>query len=180
MQVRGDAANPSFHPRNIDAFRISYANPPCAWDIRLRTRRDENEWLITEAQSPWFPILQRHGDAQQQQQQAQVREGRDEEFVKEVRKLFWDVEAVEVRDGWQGLKGCMVAGWEGIGKAIGALDEVATRFRKEGRGLGGSGPGGGQPKDSNKGPHGGSGAGAAGSSKQKSAVAVGAEVVVLD
>lgn len=182
MLGRGDVSNPSLHPRSLDHFKITYSNPPCAWEVRLRRgRNDLDEWIINEGDSQWSPILPNATFKDSPQRQA-AREGRDEEFVTQVRKLFWDIDEADMDAGWVGERSCIRSPWEGIGEALKKLNAVVTKFRSEERNLSRSmslrreepGP---TPPAPLKG-QGGAAGGAQG--KQKSAVAVGAEVVVLD
>lgn len=182
MFARGDVSNPSLHPRSLDHFKITYANPPCAWEVRLRHgRNDLDEWIVNEGDSQWFPILPNPAFRDSPGRQA-AREGRDDAFVSEVRKLFWNIDEADMDAGWVGERSCIRSPWEGIGEALRKLDGVVTRFRSKER----SGSRSGGPRKEEPGPmppapskgQGGAAGGAQG--KQKNAVAVGAEVVVLD
>jgi len=183
MYARGDVGNPAVHARNVDAFRLAYANPACAWEVRLRPRRDQLEWLVSEAPTS-FPILARaDAAAPLPLPQMPPKEGRDEEFVRAVQAFFWDGEsggAAGDGDGAvRGMKSYVVAAWEKVGEAVLALDEVVTKYRKT-IGKGGAKGNGADGAAKGPGSHGASGAGTGAAAKQKGGVAAGAEVVVLD
>ena len=91
--------------RSAEWFQIRYAKPKCRFDVRLKQRRDEVKWFLSNASSSdelgsW-----------------------DAEFENALRALW-----VDRGEGWFGLRTGIVASVEGVERLVGKLHELVTSF----------------------------------------------------
>jgi mediator of RNA polymerase II transcription subunit 14 len=101
---------PILHSRNVDHFRLSYSNPPCAFEFKLKQTKDVLEWLIQE------PIS------------SQAREERARTyptFNDKIKELF-----KSVGEGWTGKNSMIVSRVESIGDPLLRLDDVVRDCSK--------------------------------------------------
>ncbi|QDS71390.1 hypothetical protein FKW77_002900 [Venturia effusa] len=101
---------PVIHARNPDHFRLSYSNPPCYFEIRLKLTGDDLEWIIQE------PIT-----TAQREERAKIYPTLDASIL----ELF-----KSVGDGWSGMSSMIVAGVKAVEEPLLRLDEVVSACRK--------------------------------------------------
>ncbi|KZF22367.1 MED14-domain-containing protein [Xylona heveae TC161] len=94
-------------PRSIDHYHVRYSNPPCTISIRLRQRRDENKWFISDASDQ------------------NTLESRKPEFKEALKDLF-------MSDGpdWKGLRTGIATGMMAVGDVLDQLDNLVRRFQQ--------------------------------------------------
>lgn len=95
-------SSPVVHPRSVDWYRMTYRNPPCSFEIRLRLRKEQLEWHIERNKKPSPP----------------------QERFEEVLKDFFQDQG----RGWIGIVSTIVAEIDGVQVAITKLDELVRRF----------------------------------------------------
>lgn len=101
---------PVYHARNSDHFRVSYPNPPCAFEIRLKLTKNKLEWIIQE------PIT------------STQREGRAKTWPTlndNIMEIF-----KSVGNGWSGMNSMIVTDVEAVGEVLLRLDEVVRGCMK--------------------------------------------------
>jgi mediator of RNA polymerase II transcription subunit 14 len=130
IQQPGNYKNPAIHPHAVGTYRITYANPICSFDIRLRPKEDKALWVIedNESKSPDFrPKDERTSSFR-----------RPETLKAALQKLY-----KESGERWYGVRTGIVADIDGIPEALKRLHEsvlscyVEDSVKQE---LGNSGP----------------------------------------
>lgn len=118
-RVPGNVDNPAIHVHDLRTYRITYTNPPCSFDIKLKTKDDRLLWDIEDSEgksedlrpkilrSPGYKRLPMLKDALQ--------------------KLF-----KESDERWWGVRRGMLADIDGIPDALKRLDEVVVSCYVEG------------------------------------------------
>lgn len=106
--LHGSAADtdpPVVLARSAEWFQIRYLNPKCRFDVRLKQRRDEVKWFLSDACSSDEP-----GSL-------------DQDLENAVRALW-----VGRGEGWFGLKTGVVASVDGVEDLVGKLDQLVRSF----------------------------------------------------
>jgi mediator of RNA polymerase II transcription subunit 14 len=103
------STRPSIHIRNVDSFRLSYPYPRCAFDIKIRRARDDQEWQITE----YMPLSDPRGE----------RADTAPAFATALKTLFR-----QVGKGWTGMHSSIMATNDGAEVTLLALDAVVRSF----------------------------------------------------
>ncbi|KAF2144483.1 uncharacterized protein K452DRAFT_222960 [Aplosporella prunicola CBS 121167] len=100
---KASTSTPHIHPRGFDWYRVTYENPPCTFDVRLRTHHNELLWHVNDTAS----------NAQ----------NRRPEFVSALKEFF----RLD-RGKRHGVRSGLVAKPDGIEEAIKELDEVVRQY----------------------------------------------------
>ena len=91
--------------RSAEWFQIRYANPKCRFDVRLKQRRDEVKWFLSDASS------------------SDELGSRPEDFENAL-QAFW----VDRGEAWIGLRTGLVASADGVEGLVTRLDELVRGF----------------------------------------------------
>ncbi len=105
-----DSIRVYFLPRSADWLQVKYKQPSCSFDVRLRMRRDDTKWFVSQAQLP-PPGPNLYFDS--------------EGFAIELKTLF-----VQSGFHWMGLGTGIVAGVDGVSEVIRRIHDLVERFRK--------------------------------------------------
>lgn len=101
---------PVIHARNPDHFRLSYPNPPCTFEIRMKLTKDKLEWIVQEPITP----------------------AQREERAKTYPTLNGTIMELfkSVGDGWSGMSSMIVADVKTVGVPLLQLDEIITGCKR--------------------------------------------------
>lgn len=100
-----DADPPVVLARSAEWFQIRYANPKCRFDVRLKQRRDEVKWFLSDARS---------SDGL----------GSLNQGLENALQALW----IDSGEGWFGLRTGVVASVDGVEGLVGKLDELIRSF----------------------------------------------------
>jgi len=100
-----DTGPPIVLARSAEWFQIRYANPKCRFDVRLKQRRDEVKWFLSDACS------------------SDELGSLDGDLENAVRALW-----VGRGEGWFGLRTGVVASVDGVEDLVGRLDQLVRSF----------------------------------------------------
>ncbi|OCL02626.1 MED14-domain-containing protein [Glonium stellatum] len=114
----GLIANPAIHPHDVYYYRITYSNPLCSFDIRLRVQHDTLKWHIDDNNNK-LP------DSRPAPERPKTIV-RPEPLAKALKVLY-----KEQGNDWVGVRTGIVAGLEGVEEAVKRLDEVVRGFAVE-------------------------------------------------
>jgi hypothetical protein len=103
------STRPSIHTRNVDSFRLTYPSPRCAFDIKIRRARDDQEWQLTE----YLPLSDPKNE----------RVNTAPAFATALKAFFR-----QVGKGWTGMHSSIMATNDGLEIAVLALDAVVRSF----------------------------------------------------
>lgn len=118
-QGAGNIDNPAVHSHAIGEYRLSYSNPPCSFDIRLRLKDDKAVWHIddNESKQPDLrPKLERSPNFK-----------RPENLKVVLQRLF-----KESDPRWWGARTGIIAEIDGVGDAVRRLHEAVMSCYVEG------------------------------------------------
>ncbi|KAE9988176.1 hypothetical protein EG328_000132 [Venturia inaequalis] len=101
---------PVIHARNPDHFRLSYTNPPCVFEIRMKRTKDKLEWIIQEAMT-----------TAQREERAKTCPALNSTIM----ELFKSVD-----DGCSGMSSMIVADVKAVGIPLLQLDEAISAYTK--------------------------------------------------
>ncbi|CAI6338842.1 unnamed protein product [Periconia digitata] len=107
--------NPIIHAHAIGVYRITYANPICSFDIRLKPKGDKALWLIEDNDK-------KPADLRPKNQRAPNYKRR-EDLTTALRTLFWKRE-----DLWYGVGSGIIAELDGIPDALKHLNETVVAY----------------------------------------------------
>jgi mediator of RNA polymerase II transcription subunit 14 len=138
-QQSGNCGNPAVHAHGISTYRITYNNPTCSFDIRLRPKEDKVWWHISDNEKK--PTELRPKDERMPSFERQ-------ENLKEALKNLYKTSNSDER--WYGVNKGIVASVDGVPGALRRLHETILSCHLEGgvkqeHGNGGA-PGGPGPK----------------------------------
>ena len=118
-QQPGNYNNPAIHPHDIGTYRITYANPICSFDIRLRSKEDRALWVVEDNESK-LPEFRPKGERPPNFK-------RPETLKTALQKLY-----KESGERWYGIRTGIIADIDGIPGALRRLHETVLSCYVEG------------------------------------------------
>lgn len=117
-RVAGNVDNPAVHVHDLRTYRLTYTNPPCSFDLRLRSKDDTLLWHIEDSAALPPDLRPRIVRAPYK---------RPESLGEALHKLFQEFE-----ERWWGVRKGILAEVDGVGEALRRLDEVVRGCYVEG------------------------------------------------
>ncbi|KAF1977174.1 MED14-domain-containing protein [Bimuria novae-zelandiae CBS 107.79] len=118
-RVPGNVDNPAIHVHDIRTYRITYTNPPCSFDIKLKSKDDRMLWDIEDSETKPADLRPKIVRSPNYKRLDTLKDA--------LHKLFR-----ESGERWWGVRAGIIANIDGIPDALRRLDEAVRSCYVEG------------------------------------------------